>query len=103
MIMAALAPNRLDNLSLAMRDRMHQPYRSRLLPGMTEIFESALKAGSPGVALSGAGSGVFAFAYPHNEKVIGAAMKTAAAQFGMDAYNLFLTLDTDGVKIISVS
>jgi homoserine kinase len=103
MLMAALATNQLDNLSLAMRDRLHQPYRSPLMPGMTEIFEAALKAGSPGAALSGAGSGIFAFAYPHNEKAIGDAMKTAAAQFGMDSCNLFLSLNHNGVKVVNLS
>jgi homoserine kinase len=67
------------------------------------IFEAALKAGSPGVALSSAGSGIFAFAYPHNEKAIGEAMKTALAQFGMDGYILFLPFNINGVKIVSVS
>ena len=103
MLMAALATNQLDKLSLAMRDRLHQPYRSALMPGMAEIFEAALGAGSPGVALSGAGSGVLAFAYPENEKAIGDAMKATAAQFRMNAYNLFLPLNTDGLKIVEVS
>jgi homoserine kinase len=102
-ITAALATGQLDHLALAMRDRLHQPYRSRLMPGMTDIFQAALNAGSPGVALSGAGSGIFAFAYLHNEKAIGEAMKATAARFGMKAYNLYLPIDITGVKIVDVS
>ena len=97
MIMAALATGQLEYLALAMRDRLHQPYRAPLLPGMVEIFQAALDAGSPGVALSGAGSGIFSFAYAH---AIGEAMKVAAAGFGMDAYNLYLPVDNDGLQIV---
>jgi homoserine kinase len=68
-----------------------------------EIFQAALDAGSPGVALSGAGSGIFSFAYSHNEKAIGEAMKTVAARFGMNAYNLYLAIDKVGVQILDVS
>ena len=102
-IMAALATGQLENLALAMRDRLHQPYRSPLMPGIKDIFEVALKAGSPGVALSGAGSGIFAFAYPHNEKAIGEAMKGAALRSGINAYSLYLPVDVDGVKTVSLS
>jgi homoserine kinase len=101
-LMAALATNQPENLSLAMKDRLRQPYRLSLMPGMIEIFEAALKTNSPGVALSGAASGIFAFGYPHNEKAISEAMKAALAQFGMDGYNLFLPFNINGVKIVNV-
>ena len=103
MLIAALAMSQLDHLALAMRDRLHQPYRAQLLPGMTEIFQAALDAGSPGVALSGAGSGIFAFAYPQNEKEIGERMKTAASHFGMNSYNLYLPIDNVGTRIVEIS
>ena len=103
MVMAALATGQLENLAVAMRDRLHQPYRVPLLPGMNEVFQAALDAGSPGVALSGAGSGIFAFAYAHNAEAIGVAMKTAAAQAGINAYNLYLPVDLDGVQMMEVS
>jgi len=102
-IMAALATDQLGHLSLGMRDRLHQPYRSHLMPGMTGIFEAALDAGSPGVALSGSGSGVFAFAFADNEKAVGEAMKVTAARLGMDAYCLNLPVDNTGAKIVHVS
>jgi homoserine kinase len=47
MIMAAVAAGEIDKLALAMRDRLHQPYRAALLPGMHDIFRAALEAGSP--------------------------------------------------------
>lgn len=103
MTLASLATGQLDHLAVAMRDRLHQPYRTSLIPGMMEIFEAALDAGSPGAALSGAGSGIFAFAYPDNEKAIGEAMKATGARFGMDSYTLNLPVDNVGLQIVDVS
>jgi homoserine kinase len=85
-----------------MQDRVHQPYRAPLLPGMMEIIDAAVAAGSPGSALSGAGSGVFAFAYSHNEATVGAAMETAAKKHGMDAYCLYLAISSHGLEVIDV-
>jgi homoserine kinase len=103
MIMGALATEKLDHLAAAMRDRLHQPYRAPLLPGMEEIFEAALDAGSPGVALSGAGSGIFAFAFEGNVQAIGQAMTSAAARHGMESYALPLPIENDGLQITCVS
>ncbi|MGN7359848.1 homoserine kinase [Paenibacillus sp. SAF-054] len=55
LLVAALAQGRLDMISRAMSDRLHQPYRAKLVPGMTEILEQGVNHGALGVALSGAG------------------------------------------------
>jgi len=55
MLTAALAMGRLDLVSVAMRDQLHQPYRAPLVPGMMQILEEATQHGALGAALSGAG------------------------------------------------
>lgn len=45
----------------AMQDRLHQPYRMSLIPGMDDVFNAALEAGALGVALSGSGPTLIAF------------------------------------------
>ncbi|HEY4390102.1 MAG TPA: homoserine kinase [Paenibacillus sp.] len=55
MLTAALAMGRLDLVSAAMRDRLHQPYRASLVPGMMQILNEATQHGALGTALSGAG------------------------------------------------
>jgi homoserine kinase len=55
LLTAALAMGRLDLLSHAMRDRMHQPYRAALIPGMDRILAEATEHGALGAVLSGAG------------------------------------------------
>ena len=48
-------------LRWACEDRLHQPYRARLIPGFQDVMEAALEAGAQGCALSGAGPTVAAF------------------------------------------
>jgi homoserine kinase len=55
LLIAALASGRLDLLRHAMRDRLHQPYRSALVPGMAAILRDAPHHGALGAVLSGAG------------------------------------------------
>lgn len=55
LLTAALASGRLDLLSFAMRDRLHQPYRAALIPGMEQILREATEHGALGAVLSGAG------------------------------------------------
>ncbi|WP_136608247.1 homoserine kinase [Paenibacillus dokdonensis] len=55
LLVAALAQGRLDLISRAMSDRLHQPYRAELVPGMAEILKNAVDHGALGIALSGAG------------------------------------------------
>jgi homoserine kinase len=55
LLTAALASGRLDLISRAMQDRLHQPYRAPLVPGMEKLLAEAPQHGALGIALSGAG------------------------------------------------
>jgi homoserine kinase len=68
LLVAALAYGRLDLLAQAMRDRLHQPYRAELVPGLTEILEGAPGHGALGAALSGAGPTILCFYAGEEEK-----------------------------------
>src|SRR6266581_3673200 len=61
-LMAQLTRGCREGVREAMRDRLHQPYRSPLLPGLQEILGMEELEGLIGVALSGAGSTVVALA-----------------------------------------
>lgn len=58
MLTAAFALGRGDLLARAMRDRLHQPYRSVACPLLPRLLPLAGTAGVLGVALSGAGPSV---------------------------------------------
>ena len=60
LLVAALSAGRLDLIRHAMRDRLHQPYRAPLIPGMAEVLEGAVDHGALGAALSGAGPALLA-------------------------------------------
>jgi len=86
-----------------MRDRVHQPYRAPLFPGMLEMIQAALDAGAPGAALSGAGSGIFAFARAGQEQAIGAALQAEASRHGMESYCLYPPLDLQGLRVVEAA
>ncbi|MDR0977596.1 MAG: homoserine kinase [Endomicrobium sp.] len=48
------------------QDKIHQPYRSKMIPSMNEVLESALSAGAYGAFLSGAGPSLAAFCSSKN-------------------------------------
>jgi len=99
MFVAAMATGSLDRLAMAMEDRLHQPYRTCLLPGMNDIFKAALDAGACGVALSGAGSGVFALV-ADNADGVAQAMTEAGGVYGLGGYSLVLPIHREGAKIV---
>jgi len=68
LFVAALQARRYDLLGDAMQDRLHQPYRQALVPGLSEILAMPKPRGVLGVALSGAGPSVVLLATDHFEK-----------------------------------
>ncbi|GGM97189.1 homoserine kinase [Thermus composti] len=52
---AALYSGRLEALREACRDRLHQPRRAHLMPGVLEAIEEALRAGALAAFVGGAG------------------------------------------------
>ena len=81
---AARGKGAFDGLSFAMEDRLHQPYRKSLVPGMEEVFAVAKGAGALGVALSGAGPTVMALSR-QNDSRLGEAMAAAFAAHGVQS------------------
>jgi homoserine kinase len=61
LLTAALATGRLDVIRHAMDDRIHQPYRAPLVPGLARVLREATSYGALGAALSGAGPTAIAF------------------------------------------
>jgi homoserine kinase len=99
MFVAAMATGALEKLRLGMADRLHQPYRAALLPGMNELFGAALDAGAYGVALSGAGSGIFALV-GDNADAVAEALSEAGSAHGLGGYSLVLPIEHEGAKIL---
>lgn len=61
-----------DTIFLAMQDKIHQPYRKTLIPGLPEILQSMTPATQPGllgICLSGAGPTILALATENFEEI----------------------------------
>lgn len=95
LVIRALEQGNYVKLGIAMEDKLHQPYRMALVPGMSEAFTAARKAGAAAVAVSGAGPSVIAFA-PQNHVAIGLAVQQAFAKAGLNSRYWILPLDTTG-------
>lgn len=99
LLTAGLLTNDLSVLPVALDDKLHQPYRSSLVPGMPEVFDVAKKAGALGVALSGAGPSVIAFTQQKTE-AIGTAMQQAFKDHGVAAEIIITSPATQGAEIL---
>ncbi|MCH4157043.1 MAG: homoserine kinase [Acidaminococcaceae bacterium] len=101
LLAGALLSGRYEFLPLALEDKLHQPYRAHLIPGMEDVFQAGLSAGAYHCIISGAGSTLMAYADPAQDgAAIGQAMVNAFAAHGQKAAAHLLTLDTAGAKIL---
>jgi homoserine kinase len=100
LIVGAVATGRLDVIREAMRDRLHQPYRRKLVPGLDRILEMdahelPAEPGYLGVALSGSGPTVISLATSDFDRIAGA-IKRGFAENGIDSRHLVLPIDAEG-------
>lgn len=97
-LMVRLAQGRGDGLREAMSDRLHQPYRARLIPGLEEVLAMEHREGLLGVALSGAGPTVVALAQSH-EAEIGARIQSIFRSRGISSTMRLLKADNTGLVV----
>ena len=95
LLIHALQTGDYDKLAIAMQDRLHQPYRQPLIPGMEAAFAAAYAAGARGVAISGAGPSIIAFA-PEGHAEIVARVTGVFADAGLASRNWILPINTRG-------
>jgi homoserine kinase len=99
LFVSAVETGAYDLLWEAMQDRMHQPYRQSLVPGLTEALATPPQPGLVGIALSGSGPSVIALARDHLLE-IGEAIANGFRSHGMPATVRVLEVDRDGWKAI---
>lgn len=83
----------------AMRDRLHQPYRKVLIPGLQESLQVRDIAGLLGVSLSGAGPSVLALAHD-NFAAIGECIQNNFRRCGIASEVLILDVEERGAQLI---
>ncbi len=101
LFMTAILTGNYHLLGVAMEDRLHQPYRMPLVPGLQEVMAAALAQGALGSCLSGAGPTVLAFCNRGDEE-IGKAMQSTWQKEGIEAgiYHLAISLHGTEYKLM---
>lgn len=94
----AFITGNFSSLRFAMEDRLHQPYRESLIPGMRRVFDAAMQAGAQSVSISGSGPTLIAFVNSRDE-AIGEAMREAWSEAGVSSRPLMMELDTTGTVV----
>src|SRR5574338_413376 len=94
---AAIAQQRYDLLWEAMHDRLHQPYRESLVPGLAEALKLPCLPGVLGIALSGAGPSIVALV-DDNEDEIGARIASCFAARNIESTTRTLDVDNEGAS-----
>ncbi len=102
LLLYAITTGEYDCLRVAMGDRLHQPYRLKIIPGAAEAYRAAYEAGAAGVALSGAGPSLIALTTTRSQE-IGQAMIAAFAAAGLGSRLWMLKPTPDGVGITQKS
>jgi homoserine kinase len=99
LLLAALQTGRYDLLSIAMQDRMHQPYRAQLFPTMPALIQAAIDQGAYGACLSGGGSSILALASLEYAEQVRLGLLGAARQAGIGGEARILDVDREGAKV----
>ena len=101
LLVGSLLSGSYEFIGEALEDKLHQPYRAHLIPGLYEVIAAAKEAGAYNGIISGAGSTIMAYAPvdADAEKIAQAMLSTLEAQGETGTYHI-LDLDTEGVKEI---
>jgi homoserine kinase len=97
---AAIESRRFDSIKEAMRDRLHQPYRQELIPGLKEALAINEIKGLLGVCISGAGPSILALAN-ENFEAIGEAFTACFRKNDIETTVRLLEVEDGGVRIKS--
>jgi homoserine kinase len=98
LLLHTLTTGDFTHLRIAMSDRLHQSHRMKLIPGATAAYEAAYEAGALGVALSGAGPSLLAFAIDEQAAIAGA-MSAAFAEAGLTSRSWILDPSSEGMRL----
>ena len=85
-----------DLISDGMHDRLHEPYRWRLIKGGDQVKQAAMDAGAWGCAISGAGPSVLALCEEDKGPAVSRAMVKAWEVAGVASRAPVLNLQTSG-------
>lgn len=95
-IAGAFASGDYEKLEGCFEDRLHQPYREKLIPCLTPVIRAGRNAGALGGWLSGSGSTIACVTLASPERVAGAMQAASGLR---DAAVFIVRADNNGVRI----
>jgi homoserine kinase len=98
-ITAAFASREYEKLRGAFLDRLHQPFRKKLIPFLDNVIDAAESAGALGAFLSGSGSTICAITLRSPEKI---SREMIAAARSEDARAIITSADNRGARILTL-
>ncbi len=99
LLVKTLLSGDLNLLGPALEDKLHQPYRTKLMPDLEKTIEICKKAGAYGAALSGAGPTVIAFTSLSQREAVLASIKDRLSGRDFDLTVIPCEVDRYGVRI----
>ncbi len=98
---ASLFSGKLENLRVAVQDRIHQPYRSHLIEHLDDVFRMSYELGSLGTYVSGAGPTIISFVAADEAESFSGRAAAHLKQKGISGWKIeTLATDPEGAKIL---
>lgn len=99
---ASLFSGKLENLRVAVQDRIHQPYRSHLIEHLDDVFRMSYELGSLGTYVSGAGPTIISFVSADEAEAFSNQAATHLEKKKITGWKIeTLSTDPDGAKIFT--
>jgi homoserine kinase len=98
-VTAAFASREYEKLRGAFVDRLHQPFRKKLIPFLDNVIGAAQSAGALGAFLSGSGSTICAITLRSPEKISRAML---AAADSPEARTIITSADNRGARVLTL-
>lgn len=100
MFVEALHTKDKELMKLALNDKLHQPYRARLVPGLNEIIEELQQTDIIGCVLSGAGPSILTICENNTIEEAKTKIKDVWECLGIKASIKSISVDTKGAVIL---
>ncbi len=100
MLVAAMAQGDLSDMNIFSQDRLHQPFRSHLIPGMEEILQTVSDKGAFAGFLSGSGPAVVCLTLKERANALGKHMVDIFTKEGIKSHYKVLYSDSKGTRFV---
>ena len=100
LLLRGLATNNKTWLTTALADKIHQPYRQKLIVGYQELHSAAIDAGAYGMVISGAGPTLLSLTNSDRVQQVINSMSQTWSKLNIKADVRSLSIDTIGARVL---